>query len=493
MTGLSAEEQKEKMREIASEVRRYSGSPDFWRKGVISTGQTIENLNLIFMFLNARIQGTAADLARLTGSSGGSKQAITAWTRLLAAVGVPTLTLMLHNLDDEERELEGPEGKWTTTNRESYNAVPAWERETNFMIPRSTYFINDRGERVREYYKIPKREIIKLFANMIEAGVLFADEQDARHLKSFAASFLENISPVNVSGETAMERAESVVGSMNPIIKTPGEMIFNRDTFRHRQIVPDYIDGVKSRDLPAGEQYTRSTPKSFVRVGQMLHVSPLLLEHATRGFSAGLITQFMPPRQQPGRAPVLSLPAIGPVARRFVRSESTAKQSDNEILDAALKDAAVERVTRNRSAHELYQTWKKSPAGKDLKVFLEEHNATPAIATEAFDLKEEDDLNLTRDDKQIKMLGVENGDRARFLKTQLEGKSDEEKQKLIQEWRTKKLASKEVLRQLQLSDEQLRQWLERKAQREFMREAARQKSSVDPAPSGIRPRTAAAP
>jgi hypothetical protein len=274
--------------------------------------------------------------------------------------------LMLHNLDDDEREIDGPEGTWKTTNRESYNQVPEWERENYFMIPRNQYFVNDRGERVRDYWRIPKRELVKLFANVIEAGALFAEGRDTEHLKRFAEDFLENLSPVNVSGNTMMERAESFVGSMNPIIKTPAELIFNRDTFRHRQIVPDYVDKVKARDLPAGEQYTRSTAEPFVKVGKAIGVSPLLVEHATRGMTAGLVTQFMPPKQQPGRAPVLSYPALGPVARRFVRSESTAKESDNEILDEAVKHAAVEKVTRNREAYKLYQSWKKSPGGKDL-------------------------------------------------------------------------------------------------------------------------------
>ncbi len=449
---LSKAEQVEKMREIASEVRRFSGSPDFWRKGIISTGQTLENMNLLFMFLNARIQGTAADLARLSGRAGGGRLATAAWLRLSLAVGIPALTLMLHNLDDDEIELDGPEGPWKTTNRESYKQVPDWERENYFMIPRGRYFLNDRGERVRDYWKIPKREIVKLFGNMIEAGVQFADEKNPEHVRKFAVTLLENLSPVNISGKTSMERAESGVGSLNPILKTPAELIFNRDTFRHRKIVPDYIDKVPSKDLPPEEQYTRATSRAFIRLGKVLGVSPLLLEHGTRGFTAGLVTQFMPPRPQPGRSPVLSYPAIGSIARRFVRSESMAKESDSEILDEALKNQATERVMRNRQAYQLYQSWKKNPEGKQIDAFLNERGVSPEIEKQVLSMKKDDDKNLTRNERQIKQLGVENGDRASYLKTLLNGKDASTQELMIEAWREKGIASKEVIKQLELSN-----------------------------------------
>jgi orotate phosphoribosyltransferase-like protein/2'-5' RNA ligase len=488
---LSEEDQASRMREIASEVRRYSGSPDFWRKGIISTGQTLENMNLLFMFVNARIQGTAADLARLSGRTGGGRPGTAAWLRLSLAVGIPALTLMLHNLDDDDREIPGPEGPWKTNNRESYNAVPDWEKKNYFMIPRNQYFMNDRGDRVRDYWRIPKREIVQLMSNTIEAGILFAHDREPGQLKQFAGEFLENLSPVGISGTTAMERAESFVGSMNPIMKTPAEVIFNRDTFRHRNIVPDYIDHVKSKDLPPGEQYTRSTSGAFVKVGKALGVSPLLVEHATRGVTAGLVTQFMPPKPQPGRSPVLSYPAIGPVARRFVRSEATAKESDNEILDEAIKDKAVEKVTRNHEADQLYQSWKKNPDGKDLKAFLDKHGASPEIGKQAFSLKEDDDKNLTNDERQIKQLAVEDGSRVNFLKTMLDGKNETERQTLVREWRLKGIASPDVLRQLRLSDQVLKNQIQRKAQRSYMLKA--RKVSTSPTSSGIRPRTATAP
>lgn len=458
---LPADQQAEKMREIASEVRRYSGSPDFWRKGVASTGRTLDNLNLWFMFINARIQGTSADLSRLAGLAGGAQPAASAWLRLAIAVGVPTLTLALHNLDDDEVKLQGPEGEWKTTNRESYNAIPEWERRGNFMIPRNTYFLNDRGERVRNYWRAPKREIVQLFSNTIEAAVEFADKREGARLKSFATDFLENLSPVGIAGKTPMERMESIVGSLNPAAKTPIELVFNRETFRHRNIVPDFIDGVKSSDLPPSEQYTRSTPEAFVRLGKALSISPMLLEHATRGFSAGLVTQFLPPKPQPGRSPILSYPMAGPVARRFVRSESTARQSDNEILDQAIKQGATNKIEANREAYRIYQTWKKKPEGKELEEYLEERAVDPSIGKEVLALKHDDDKNLTTDERAIRRLAIETGDRVRFLQTLLRDKTESERERLIEEWEEKGLATKSVIKQLEASEEELREMIDR--------------------------------
>lgn len=79
--------------EAITEIRRFSGSPDFGR-----TGKWTEQarLNLLYMFLNARIQGTIADVGRLTGRDGAGTAAKT-WAKILPAVGLPTLYAYLNN------------------------------------------------------------------------------------------------------------------------------------------------------------------------------------------------------------------------------------------------------------------------------------------------------------------------------------------------------------------------------------------------------------
>jgi hypothetical protein len=168
---MGPDQADEAIKRIVTEVRNFSGSPDFLRRGQAAAGSNIANLNLLFMFFNARIQGSASDLARLTGKAeGGGRAAAMAWKRMSAAVGAPALTLAVYN-----------HLPW---NREDYDKVPLWERENYFMIPRfdrwgrAQYFTNDQGERIRDYWRIPKREITGLYGNMIEAGVKFAIDRN---------------------------------------------------------------------------------------------------------------------------------------------------------------------------------------------------------------------------------------------------------------------------------------------------------------------------
>lgn len=114
---MTPEQQRERMGEIVAEVRNFAGSPDFARQGAITKAA---NLNLVFMYFNARIQGVAADLGRLAGRDGG-KTAALAHARLAAAVGIPTVTLWALNNSDEFKE--------------DYEEIPDRDKENYWHIP----------------------------------------------------------------------------------------------------------------------------------------------------------------------------------------------------------------------------------------------------------------------------------------------------------------------------------------------------------------------
>lgn len=95
--------------------------------------------------------------------------------------------------------------------------------------------MNDEGKRIRDYYRIPKREVSKLFANIVESSLKFLETREPKALKEMGVVFLENIMPVSVTGENFDERVESVVSSLNPLFKGVGEYGLNRNaaTSRH--------------------------------------------------------------------------------------------------------------------------------------------------------------------------------------------------------------------------------------------------------------------
>ena len=246
--------QQHKLKEIAAEIRRYSGSPDFWRHGMKVKGQA----SLMFMFLNARIQGVTADLARLGGRRGYTSEA---WTNLAIGVGLPTLGLALLNYHDDEA-------------REYYEKQNEVERHNYYMIPKGTYYLDDNGEKRQEFWTIPKDDTAKIFSSMVESFVKFWKDGDPAAFSEFFYGFFEDISPIGISGDTKIERLESAMSSLNPVLKTPFEMVSARNFYYHTDVIPRRMENYAPED-----QKRSTTPEVFVRLGQVLGQSPLMLEH----------------------------------------------------------------------------------------------------------------------------------------------------------------------------------------------------------------------
>ncbi len=342
---MSPAERQQAMEKIAAEVRNYSGSPDFARKG-----SETRDLNLLFMFFNARLQGVTSDLTRLAGKTG-TKEGATAWARLGVSIGLPSALLAIVNN--------------SPGNKEDYDKIPDWEKKNYWMIPRDSYFKNeDTGETVRDYWRIPKRELGQLIGNTTESAVQFGMQRDPKIGKAWGVDMIENLSPVNIQGRTIGERAESVFGSTNPALKLPAETLMNRDTFRHRDIVPEYM----KKAAPA-EQYRESTPRGYVRAGKALGVSPLQLEHAAEGLTGSAASQFSIREQQPGRS------ALGrfPLTKRFVRSGQTAV---DETQTQEQTDFATKQLQRRRARQEAV---KKYRAGQISKADLDKLEAEDTL------------------------------------------------------------------------------------------------------------------
>ena len=437
---MAPDQADEAIKRIVTEVRNFSGSPDFLRRGQAAAGSNTANLNLLFMFFNARIQGAASDLARLAGKAeGGGAAAASAWKRMSAAVGAPALTLAVYN-----------HLPW---NREDYEQVPLWERENYFMIPkfdrrgRAQYFTNDQGERVRDYWRIPKREITGLYGNMIEAGVKFAIDRDVATIGWFAEEFLENISPVTIIGETAGERGQSVISSLNPIFKVPVELALGKDTFRKRDIVPRTIAGVSSRDLSPEDQYTRHTPEVFKQIGKVtgptLGVSPLQAEHAVRGATAGLVTQFLP-RRAPGREGVSTWPVVGHVAARFQRSAGVSPSERLDRIREALVEQGGAKIEVNREAERVWEEMRALSPEEKYRRFAEVHGESPETAKRILHMVGREAKGIGWEEGQLGELNVKTGARGRFIASELERMPPGERLPWIAELRRAGLLSEEV-------------------------------------------------
>ena len=401
---MTPEQQRERMGEIVAEVRNFAGSPDFARQGAITKAA---NLNLVFMYFNARIQGVAADLGRLVGKDGGKNAAI-AQARLAAAVGIPTATLWALNNSDEYKE--------------DYEEIPEKDKENYWHIPTDQFFVNDDGKRVRDYYRIPKREVNKLYANVVESSLKFLETREPKALAEMSVVFLENIMPVSVTGENFDERVESVVSSLNPLLKGTFEFSMNRNTWQHRDIVPEYL---KARSPE--NQYFNSTPQIFRTIAKEMPEalpesfrSPLMLKQLTGTMTAGLFTQFLPPRET-NRKPLGVFSDQSPLFRRFIRSPYV-NESETEKQLEAIERTEADRQFKEREAVDQFIEDTKGMSSMNRMIRARQASGGSRTLFQKYKKAIEDDSNLTtRLDKRVRGLSVSSGARSMYIMQQMEG------------------------------------------------------------------------
>ena len=373
----------------------------------------------------------------------GTKEATDAWVRLTWTVAMPALALALWNALDE--------------NKDDYDKRKQWEKDNYFLIARydengePLRFINDDGDKIREYWRIPKRGPIKWVGNIIEATVEFSNERNPETLEQFGLSFFEDLLPVNIQGEDLRERAESVISSMNPLIKVPYELISGRNTFYHSETIPRRLKGLSPRN-----QYRQSTPQIFRTIQSISEekdipilkdLSPIQLEQLTRGFTAGLVTQFIPD-EPAGDRPSWTRYAI---AKRFIGS-STVKREDEELLDALIEKRTEdndERAAMIQEAESIFDDIKDMSRFQQKKEAKLRSRGNSNLRKILLDTYIDQPKGQTYVDGQIKTLGVTNGSRAEFLvEHKLKGLSPQEQKAEIASLKKRGLISDEVLSQI---------------------------------------------
>jgi hypothetical protein len=347
---LSGTARDEAIQRLAYEVRNYAGSPDFSKHGTIG-----REMNLLFMFLNARIQGTAADLRRLIGGTG-SREGWEAALKLAGGVGTFTTYVWYYNHQPD--------------NIDDYNSRPLTERNNYFLFPRYNkagepmYYINEDGEKVREYRRFPKGEIIGLVANITEGALDFFAKKDPSAAVNAGLTVLENLSPISISGRNIDERFESVLSGLNPILKAPIEYTTNRNLFGHRDVVPRKLQQA-SPEL----QYRETTAPQFIQAAEAMPDwapekmrSPLHLQQLVSNFTGGLLTQFMRPELE-GRDPLSSNPVLG----RFFSAPYLDKEEDwNEVKKYQTKQTDI-AITRERAIDSFIKNSDRMPIGERME------------------------------------------------------------------------------------------------------------------------------
>jgi hypothetical protein len=398
-----------KLEEVVTEVRNYTGSPDFARHG-----NAVAGLNIIFPFFNARIQGNVSDLSRMVGADG-AKAAAGVYMRVGAAVGVPAAGLWYLNNSDE--------------NKADFDQVPSIEKQNYFMLPqynddgKPKYFTNNDGKQVREYLRVPKRETVRLFAGLVESSLDFAHSKDPESIRQYGVSFLENVAPVNVDGKSFTQRLESVAASTNPLIKAGYELASGRNAYTHRDTIPARLKGTGPLGTSPGEQYTPNTAEMFVRAAHAMPDfapealrSPLVLQQLTQTLSAGLVTQFNKGAPLEGRSSL----STNAVAGRFFRSQTLNRDPQIEQVSGALREQDDGRVNLDRDAQAALTALHQAPQDRRAAMFDEMTTTKPQVVQRMADIAGKQAKGLEYDESLIGRLGVENGARAQYLLKQIQ-------------------------------------------------------------------------
>lgn len=345
---LTPEARAKMMQEIAYEVRNYAGSPDFAKFGSLG-----RQANLISMFANARGQGVAADFARLTGRTG-TKEARDAWLRIGITFGGSAAALWAVN--------------HTPENVEDYTKLSERDKVNFFNIPLydengPKYNTDKYGRKVRDYLRIPKRDVSALMSNSLDKALDFYGEQNPEAVYEWANAMADAISPVSISGRNLSERGMSVISSLNPVLKVPIEQITNVNLFRKTPLV-----GRDLQELSPQYQYEESTPEIYKNIAQAVPgISPIRLQSAVEGMTGGAFSQFVK-KPQEGRNELASNPLLSSYFRSGTLDESAAfdridklrtQQSDrafiremeiNKALEAALALPKEQRQAAMRAS-----------------------------------------------------------------------------------------------------------------------------------------------
>lgn len=412
--------------EAVTEVRRFSGSPDFGRMG-----KWVDQyrLNLLYMFLNARIQGTVADMGRLLGRDGAGTAAKT-WGKVGVPVGLATAYLAwLNNSDDY---------------KEDFAKRSEQEKRNYWLIPKDTFITSANGEKMRDYWRIPKREIAKWTANIVESGLDFARERDPQALADWGTAMAEELIPVNVQGDTMQERMESVGASLNPIIKAPLEVATGRDMYRHKPIVPD-TQKKASPEL----QFTDRTPAVFKQLAEAMpdvapeaFRSPLMLENMAKNFTAGLFTQFLPRKPVEGRSKLENTPLL----QRFQAIPFSDDTEFRQQVDTLEREAADEQLTRYRQAQALVEDNKGKTPAEIMRVLVEKHGRDAKLAQRTMDLYVAEKNGVTAQERRV--LALPSAQRAAWVADFLRPLDGPAKAAAIQDMARKRILTEAVAAEL---------------------------------------------
>jgi len=376
-------------------------------------------LNSAWLYLNANIQGTRTLVRNLR------ERPLQTGTKIATTVLLPVATVTLWNLADEKR-------------RAAYQDIAEYEKENNLIIVPPD---PQKDEQNRwNIIKIPFSQEISNLTNLVRRPLEQAAGFDPVKTSEVLKSLIGTVLPVNKT-------------SLIPQALTPSiEAYANKNFFTGAPQVSQSLSKL-SPEL----QVKPNTSGTTRLLGRMIKQSPIKIEEFAKGTFGGITPQFLNlsdralaalgkiPREQIGGETVWQ-----GIIRRFKAARGGAiEQKEAENIKGILQKQADVRYQTKQKAEDVYAELKKLPREEAAKRFDVIATDDPILAQKIRDTVEEEKQGLTYEDRLVRQLGVENGERARYLFKKFNSlKTKEEKAKLWNEYTQKKIISDKVRDQL---------------------------------------------
>ena len=309
---------------IAYEVRNYGGSPDFAKMGING-----KELNLLFMFFNARLQGVASDLKRWKEDPAG------VMFRQITMAVMPAVGLYVWN------HLRAPDAR---------DEAPDYIKDNYFQVYTGRYKYNpDNGKLDYEYFSLPKNDWDRILGNTTEYFMDYARKKDPEAFKQMALNVFGALSPFTFTPKAGVPTAQTMVSgaisSLNPALGLPIELISNYDFFRQQAIVSDSL----KKQMPPAQYYSYTTElaKQLANFFPSTKMAPAMIDHIASRAGGSMMTDLFR---------VVSVPLGGkfepryaPILKRFYGWAGG--QTD--------KDLSTQMYTKIRELGQVHATWKQ--------------------------------------------------------------------------------------------------------------------------------------
>ncbi len=230
-----------------------------------SKGDWGKALNSVFLYVNAGIQGSRT-LVRNLGN-----KPIQTTAKIGLTVLTPLAMATAWNMSDPKRLA-------------AYNDIRNSEKDNNLVLIPDNPTKDANGK--WNVIKVPFSQEIANLTIPMRKGMEALQGADGPSFMDVAAGLLGSATSLNTQSGNAL------FGQFIPQAVKPGlEAILNKNTFTGTDIVPQYINGAMSKDLPPELQVRSNTSGTARIIGKVVNTSPLKVEQFIKSTFGGVGSQ----------------------------------------------------------------------------------------------------------------------------------------------------------------------------------------------------------